>query len=671
MSHVSFTLDGLAMAAHAGETILQSAKRAGVEIPSLCYKEGYRVDGNCRACVVEIEGERALAASCCRQPTEGMSIRATSDRARHSQRLVLEMLLADMPDQGKSPYAPDSELDYWTNKLNVRKPRFAMRAQPGADLSNPAISVNLDACIQCTRCVRACREEQVNDVIGYAFRGRQSEIVFDLGDAMGASSCVSCGECVQACPTGALTPTGESPTVSADRHVESACPYCGVGCLLTYNIKDNQILSVNGRDGPANKSRLCVKGRYGFDYVHHSERLTTPLIRRDGIAKTEAFIPHSQMDQYFRPVSWEEALDSTSSGLITIRDDNGANALAGLGSAKGSNEEAYLFQKLIRTGFGTNNVDHCTRLCHASSVAALMETIGSGAVSNQVADVLEAEVIILIGARPTINHPVAATFMKNAVKAGKTLIYMDPYSSDLSRHATHFLQFRADTDVPMLNALMHVIIEEGLHDEAYIKRHTDGFEALSTAVQDYSPEKVAPICGIAADQLRDIARMYATSKASMIFWGMGISQHIHGTDNARCLISLALMTGQVGRPGTGLHPLRGQNNVQGASDMGLIPMVYPDYQPVTDGSVRERFESLWDAPLDPKPGLTVVEIIQAIHAGSVKGMYVMGENPAMSDPNLNHARQALSRLQHLVVQDIFFTETAGFADVILPASAEV
>jgi formate dehydrogenase major subunit len=318
---------------------------------------------------------------------------------------------------------------------------------------------------------------------------------------------------------------------------------------------------------------------------------------------------------------------------------------------------------------GTNNVDHCTRLCHASSVAALLGAIGSGAVSNPVADVADADVIVVIGARPTVNHPVAATFMKNAVKAGKTLIVMDPYRHALARHATHFLQFRPDTDVPMLNSLLHTIIRENLYNHEFGRTRTDGFEALRESVRDFDPERVAPLCGIDAGTLRTVARRYATARSAIIFWGMGISQHIHGTDNARCLISLALLTGQIGRPGTGLHPLRGQNNVQGASDVGLIPMVFPDYQPVTDPSARARFSRLWHHPLDPRPGLTVVEIMDAIHAGTIRGMYIMGENPAMSDPDLNHAREALARLEHLVVQDIFMTETAGYADVVLPASA--
>ena len=664
-----FTLNGREIEALSHETILQVAQRVGIDIPYLCYQEGYRPDGNCRACMVEIKGERILAPACVRIATKGMEVNSDNERALHSQRMVLELLLSDMPDQGISPYTPNSELDHWIKQLGVGRPRFPQREQPHDDLSNPGIAVNLDACIQCTRCVRACREEQVNDVIGYAFRGPHSKIVFDLDDPMGESTCVTCGECVQACPTGALMPANEVGLVEPDTKIESVCPYCGVGCLLTFNVKDNHILYIDGRDGPSNQSRLCVKGRYGFDYVHHPDRLTKPLMRRDGIPKTPALIDPRDIDKYFREVSWDEALDFAAVGLRRIKDEKGPQALAGFGSAKGSNEEAYLFQKLVRTGFGTNNVDHCTRLCHASSVAAMLETIGSGAVSNQVADVAAAEVIVVIGARPTVNHPVAATFIKNAAQAGKTLIVIDPYRYELARHADYYLQMRPDTDVALLNAMMHTIIYEGLQNDAYIAKYTEGYEDLKRCVEAYTAEKVAPLSGIPAETIKEVARRYAKSKGSMIFWGMGISQHIHGTDNARCLISLALMTGQIGRPGTGLHPLRGQNNVQGASDVGLIPMFYPDYQAVDDPAIQGKFEKFWDTQLDPDVGLTVVEIIDAIHAGELHGMYIMGENPAMSDPNLTHAREAAAKLQHLVVQDIFFTETCSFADVILPASA--
>jgi formate dehydrogenase major subunit len=677
---VKFTLNGREVHALEGETILQAAKRVGVEIPHLCYKEGYRADGNCRACVVEVKGERVLAPSCCSKPSEGMEVKSDSERAVQSQKMVVELLLSDMPPPSSSPaggggkgwgspYSPNSELDQWARHLGVVESRFPGRHQPKADLSNPAIAVNLDACIQCTRCVRACREEQVNDVIGYAFRGAHAKIVFDLDDPMGQSTCVTCGECVQACPTGALMPARNVGLIPPDKQVNSTCPYCGVGCLLTLNVKDNKILYVDGRDGPANHSRLCVKGRYGFDYVHNPLRLAKPMIRKAGMAKTPALIPVDKMNDYFREASWEEALDFAAAGLRKIRDEKGPKALAGFGSAKGSNEEAYLFQKLVRTAFGTNNVDHCTRLCHASSVAALLEGIGSAAVSNQVADGTDADVIVIIGSRPSVNHPVAATFMKNAAKHGKKLIVIGPMVSELARYATHALQIRPASDVALLNAMMNVIVTEGLQNDAYIAQYTEGFETLRKKVLAYTPERIAPICGIPAETIREVARLYATAERSIIFWGMGISQHIHGTDNSRCLIALALMTGQIGRPSTGLHPLRGQNNVQGASDVGLIPMVYPDYQRVDNPAVQAKFEELWGARLNPKPGLTVVEIMHAIHDGKLFGMYVEGENPAMSDPNLNHAREALSMLDHLVVQDIFFTETASYADVILPASA--
>jgi len=664
---VSFTLNDQPVTATSGETILQAARRNGVDIPHLCYADGLATAGNCRACMVEIDGERVLAPSCCRAPTEGMKVSSINDRARRSQSLVLELLRGEV---GEASHTNESELDHWCDQYDLAQSRFGGRHQPKGDLSHPAIAVNMESCIQCTRCVRACREEQNNDVIGLAFRGAHAQIVFDLGDDMGASSCVGCGECVQACPTGALMPAGEVGLKQIDKKVDSVCPYCGVGCLLTYHVKDNEIQYVTGRNGPANKGRLCVKGRYGFDYVSHPDRLTQPMIRKEGVPKgLNDFFDPTDPSKMFRPATWDEALDHAAQGLKAIKDSSGPKGLAGFGSAKGSNEEAYLFQKLVRTGFGTNNVDHCTRLCHASSVAALLEGIGSGAVSNQVEDAAHAEVIVVIGANPTGNHPVAATFIKNAARRGATLIVMDPRRTELARHAKHFLQFKADTDVALLNAMIHTIIDENLVDGEFIASRTNNFEELKERVKDFSPEEMAPICGIEADVIRACARAYATSKASIIFWGMGISQHVHGTDNARCLIALSLMTGQIGRPGTGLHPLRGQNNVQGASDAGLIPMMFPDYRRVDNTEASEFFSKYWHTELDPNPGLTVVEIMDKAYEGEIRGMYIMGENPAMSDPDLNHSRAGLAALDHMVLQDIFLTETAAFADVLLPASA--
>ena len=691
----SFTivLDDQEVTAYPGETLWQVAKRAGESIPHLCFKDapGYRADGNCRACMVEVEGERVLAASCIREAKPGMVVRsAHSPRAIQARETVLELLMADQPSRAQSP---DRSSHFWevADQLAVDEaavkswlpPRrkaavshaAAMPTVSQPDTSHPAMHVNLDACITCNLCVRACREVQSNDVIGMAQRGAAATVVFDFADSMGQSTCVGCGECVQACPTGALMPAtvvnaaGQGDSQS-QRQVDSVCPYCGVGCQLTYHINDDALAYVEGRNGPANQNRLCVKGRFGFDYVSHPTRLTKPLIRLPGIPKAldSTFDPANPFS-YFREANWDEALEIAAGGLMAIKQAQGPKALAGFGSAKCSNEEAWLFQKLVRTGFGSNNVDHCTRLCHASSVAALMECLGSGAVTASFMQALEADVVILTGCNPAVNHPVAATFFKQAAKRGTEIIILDPRGQSLDAYASMSVRFTPGADVSLFNALLHVIIEEGLYNQAYIDAHTEGFEALKQSVAHSTPEAMSALCGVAPDTIREVARRYANAEKAMIFWGMGISQHTHGTDNARCLISLALACGHTGRPGTGLHPLRGQNNVQGASDAGLIPMVLPDYQPVGDSQLRAAFEELWNTPLSDEPGLTVVEVMNAIHAGEVRGMYIVGENPAMSDPDLTHARAALGKLEHLVVQDLFITETAQFADVILPASA--
>ncbi|MFL6798646.1 MAG: formate dehydrogenase subunit alpha [Xanthobacteraceae bacterium] len=674
----TFFIDDHEIEIRPGETIFRAARRRGVKLPHLCFspKPGYRPDGNCRVCMVEVEGERVLAASCIRMPSPGMKVRTQTDRATSARRMVLELLMTDQPPRDAA-HDPASEFWSTAERQKVTASRFPRRATPVADRSHPAMAVNLDACIQCNLCVRACREVQVNDVIGMAGRGHNEKIVFDFDDPMGQSTCVACGECVQACPTGALMPASlvdeanvRTPAHFPDREVNSVCPYCGVGCQLTYHIKDDKLLYVSGRNGPANQNRLCVKGRFGFDYVSHPHRLTQPLIRKDGVPKhAQDMVDPANPWTHFRPATWEEALERAASGLKGICDRDGPQALAGFGSAKASNEEAYLFQKLVRAGFGTNNVDHCTRLCHASSVAALLETIGSAAVTATFNECMSSDVIIVIGANPTENHPVAATFFKQAVKRGAQLIVMDPRGQALKRHATHMLQFKPGADVAMLNGILNTIVTERLYDRQYVEAQTSNFAAFAEHIKEFTPEEMAPICGVPAETLRAVARSYARARSAIIFWGMGVSQHVHGTDNARCLIALALICGQVGRPGTGLHPLRGQNNVQGASDAGLVPMFFPDYRSVENPEFRGIVENAWGTKLDPKRGLTVVEIMDAVHADIIKGMYIMGENPAMSDPDLNHARQALAHLAHLVVQDIFLTETAFHADVILPASA--
>ncbi|MBT8153912.1 formate dehydrogenase subunit alpha [Epibacterium ulvae] len=676
---ITFTLDGKEVTAEAGLTIWEVANGRGLKIPHLCHKPapGYRPDGNCRACMVEIEGERTLAASCIREPAEGMVVTTNSARAEGARKMVMELLVTDQPAQ-EDAHDKSSHLWEMADLNGVSESRFPTLDKgriPLLDDSHVAMSVNLDACISCNLCVRACREVQVNDVIGMAGRGHDAYPTFDIADPMGASSCVACGECVQACPTGALLP---ATVVDADQRgdskdydsvTESVCPFCGVGCKVSLKVKDGKVKYVEGINGPANEGRLCVKGRFGFDYIHHPHRLTKPLIRRADAPPKGLNVDPGNLDTHFREATWDEALDLAAKGFMDLRADD-PKAVAGFGSAKCTNEEAYLFQKFIRQGFGHNNVDHCTRLCHASSVTALIENIGSGGVTASFNDIKDADVAIIIGANPIENHPVAATYFKQFTKRGGKLIVMDPRGVGLRRFADEMLQFRPGADVAMLNAIMHVIVEEELYDSQYIHRWTENWQAEKDHLRQFSPEAMSEICGVSAEQLRRVARLFATADAGMIFWGMGVSQHIHGTDNSRCLISLALMTGNVGRPGTGLHPLRGQNNVQGASDAGLIPMFLPDYQTVTSDEVRKSFTDLWGSEdFSAEKGLTVTEIVDEAYAGKIRGMYIMGENPAMSDPDADHARAAFANLDLMVVQDIFLTETANYADIILPASA--
>ncbi len=677
--NTNFYLNGNKISARSDETIWEVAKKNGIDIPHLCHSGeiGYRSDGNCRACMVEIEGERNLVASCIRKPTEGMKVITNNSRSKKARNMVLELLLSDQPEK---EVAHDKSSHFWNMVENEgvscsRFPKIEKDCVPLLDNSHIAMSINLDACIQCNLCVRACREVQVNDVIGMSGRGKKAKIVFDQDDKMGESTCVGCGECVQACPTGALLPStivnesqiGDSKDF--DHETRSVCPFCGVGCQINIKVKDKKIKYIEGADGPANQQRLCVKGRFGYDYIQHKHRLTKPLIRKSTAPPKGLNVDIDNPLEHFREASWEEALELSASKLAKLHDKNN-KAIAGFGSAKCTNEEAYLFQKLIRQRFKHNNVDHCTRLCHASSVAALMENVGSAAVTATFNEIENAEVAIVIGANPTDNHPVAATYFKQFAKRGGKLIIMDPRGTAMKRYASHMVQFKPSTDVALLNSIMHVIVKEKLYDEQYIQAYTENWEVEKNHLLNFSPEKMSEICGIEVETIKDVARTFASAKSAMIFWGMGVSQHTHGTDNSRCLISLALMCGQVGRPGTGLHPLRGQNNVQGASDAGLIPMFLPDYQTVTDDGVRSSFSEIWKSEdFSSEKGLTVVEIMEAIHENVVEGMYILGENPAMSDPDLNHARNALAKLKFLVVQDLFITETANYADVILPAAA--
>ncbi len=711
---VSLTIDGKDVSVPEGTTIWEASRDAGIDIPVLCHDERYDPVGVCRMCVVDTGG-RAFAAACIRPCEEGMEVATSTPEVERSRAVLTELLTVDQPAREEDPKqttTADNELISLADQFSVGEVEdlFAGPAR-GTDHSNPVIAVDHDSCILCDRCVRACDDIQGNDVIGRSGKGYSTRIAFDLDDPMGESSCVTCGECVSACPTGAITNKAINNIPIQPREqldaVDTVCPYCGVGCALTYYVDRERggISFAEGRDQSlGSQGRLCVKGRYGWDYAASTQRLTKPLIRvessypkgalsqdvkaeadRDvarkgrsegkgkgdgkGGRKAGGLVPYEEVMPHFREASWEEALDLIASRLKGIHSEGGSGSIAGFGSAKCSNEEAYLFQKLIRAGFGSNNIDHCTRLCHASSVAALFEGVGSGAVSTTYGDVSNADVAIITGSNATANHPVASSFFKQARRNGTKIIYIDPRAGSVADHADVFAQLKPGTDVALYNGIMHEVIRLGLIDRQFIAGRTSNYDELARTVEAYPPELAAQISGVPVETIREIARLWGEAGAGVIYWGMGISQHTTGTDNARCLIAMCSITGNVGRPGTGLHPLRGQNNVQGASDAGLIPMFYPNYQPATHTPTRELFEKAWGTALNPENGLTVTEVIKSILDGGVRGMYMLGENPFLSDPNINKVRKALSQLDFLVVQDIFLTETAEFADVILPASS--
>ena len=610
---ITFELDGKPVEADTGETIWQVAQRHGTKIPHLCWHPapGYRADGNCRACMVEVEGERVLAASCQRSAAAGMKVKTATERAKKSREMVFELLMADQPTRDTS-HDPKSAFWNWIDAMGVTPTsRFPRDDRPVADVTHSAIAVNLDACINCGLCVRACREVQANDVIGMAYRGHGSKVVFDFDQGMGNSTCVACGECVQVCPTGALMEKSLLDVAGKrvnfeTKSVDTLCPYCGVGCQTTAHVKDNKILYVDGRDGPANNNRLCVKGRFGFDYIHHPDRLTKPLIRRDGVPKDANMqIRRDEVDKYFREATWEEALAKAASALKTIHQRDGGKAIAGFGSAKGSNEEAYLFQKLIRQGFGTNNVDHCTRLCHASSVAALMEGVNSGAVTAPFTAAKDADCIIVIGARPAENHPVAATFLKNAAKRGAKMIVMDPRGQNqgIARYAQPHaaVQARPRRRPAQRHAQHHHRRGHGRYPvRAGAHRGLRGAEGQGEGLHARSD----------GAGVRHPGGYHPRGRAALR--ALGALDHLlghghlpaHARHRQRALPDRAGAGDRPGRPARapGLHPLRGQNNVQGASDAGLIPMVFPDYKSVEDPQIRGMYEEFWGVTLPPQEG---------------------------------------------------------------------
>ncbi len=662
MSEVTLSIDGQEVRAPAGVTILEAARSAGIDIPHLCYDPelGLPPSGACRLCVVEVEGAKTLVASCCHPAAPGMVVRTDTERVVGARRTVLDLLLSDHPhDCLTCEKAGDCALQEYAYEFGLKEPEFTgepVKVEPVQD--GPAIVYDRSKCILCGRCVEVCHEVQVTGAIDFQGRGFDTTIGLPPGLPRDESVCVECGNCIDVCPVGALSFAGAQ---GAGRdwdfeRVATTCPYCGCGCTLVLYIRDGRVVKITGAPGlRVSDGLLCVKGRFGFDFVHHEERLTQPLIRRDG---------------ELQPAGWDEALDLVAKRLTELKEEFGADALGGLSSAKCTNEENFIMQKFMRAVLGTNNVDHCARLCHASTVAGLARAFGSGAMTNAIEDFDVADCVFVIGSNTTECHPIIGAAIKRAVvHRGVPLIVADPRAIELTEFSQVHLRQKSGTDVALINAMMHVILKEGLEDKAYITERTEGFEDLRKAVGPYTPEFAEKITGVPADDIVRASRLYASAPAASIVYSMGITQHTTGTDNVLSLANLAMLTGNVGKPGAGVNPLRGQNNVQGACDLGALPNVFSGYQKVDDDEVRAKFEAAWGVSLPPQPGLTVVEMVNAADDGTLKGLYIMGENPMLSDPDINHVEEALKNLDFLVVQDIFLTETAQLADVVLPAAS--
>lgn len=665
---VNIIIDGKKIKAPEEANLLQVAKDNGINIPSLCYHKKLSPTGACRLCVVKIKDVNGLVMSCTVTVKEGMKITAFDNELEETRKHTLDYLLAEHNDHDDGTY--NDELRDWVKhyKLddpqNRKYPNIFRELNYKIDDSSPILTYDASKCIKCFRCIKACDEVQGKNVLSFSERGITSYIIAGF-DQWNESECDGCGECVQLCPTGALVEKphrGEIQIEKIEKTVKTTCPYCGVGCQLELFVQDGKIVRSNGVEGVwPNDGRLCVKGRFGYDYVHSPERLAKPLVKRNG---------------KFEEASWDEALDLIARKFTEIKEKYGNDALAGYASAKCTNEDNYLFQKFIRVVFGTNNIDYCTRLCHASTVTAMLKSVGDGAGSNSIQDFATTDCLFVTGNNMIETHPVTATYVKNGHYAGKKLIICDPKWTPLVKYADIWLQPRLGTDVALLNGMIKFIIKENLIDKEFIEKRIDGgmdaFEELKQLVEKYTPEKTEEITSVPKEKMMAAARLYATSETSMIATGMGMSQQVTGTNNVFALINMMLITGQIGKERAGIDPPRGQNNVQGATDVGCSPIIYPGYIPVTDDDNRKRVAKLWNVDyenLSAKPGLTTVEIMHAAYDDKIKGMFIMGENPMVTDPDLNHTEQALKKLDFLVVQDIFPTETTPYADVILPASS--
>jgi len=675
---VELQVDGRRLDAPAGALLIDVAAEAGIAIPSLCHQRELVPSGNCRLCMVEIDGWRTEAPACTTRVTAGMRVRTESPRIAATRRSALELVLSRYHDPDWGRHArPENEFEMWCRHYDARVPDSVR--EPGARSADqdphPFIRVDLNRCILCTRCVRACGELQARHVWGVAGRGDSTMVAAGLGGTMIEARCESCGACAAFCPTGAIEDRAAEPAGTPDKLVTTTCSYCGVGCSFDLAVRDSRVVRVvSNAYAPVNGMHLCVKGRYGWDFLHHAERLTRPLVRRELLEgrPRAADAPRGE----WVPVSWDTALDLVAAKLESVRHESGADAVAFLASAKCTNEENYLIQKLARQVVGTHNVDHCARLCHASTVAGLLLALGSGAMSNTMRDVAEeASAIFVIGSNTTEQHPVFGTMLRRAAeRRGAKIVVADPRRIELCEFATLHLQHRPGTDIALVNGLLHLIFANGWEDRDFIAARTEGVEALKTLVQAYTPARVAAITGVPEGDLRAAAQLLATEKPMAVIWAMGITQHTTGVPNVLALANLQLALGNFGKPGAGVNPLRGQNNVQGACDMGGLPNVYPGYQPVGDAAARDKFARAWalsdGGPVQgERPGLTVTEMIGAAGERHLRALVIVGENPALTDPDLNHVRAALGAAEFVVLQEILPSATAEFADVLLPAAA--
>ncbi len=664
---VTISIDNKTIKAEEGSNLLQVARSNGINIPGLCYHQKLTPTGACRLCLVKIEGMRGLVASCTVKVTEGLKVTAFDEELEETRKFLIDYLLSEHNDYYDGTYNDELRELMLRYKLDKKENRFFKPVWQKFDFrtenSSPVLSYEPTKCIKCFRCIKACDEVQGKNVLSFTDRGIHSYIIAGAG-VWGESECDGCGECIQLCPTGAIVEKPNRDFIKLDKiekKVQTTCPYCGVGCQIELLVQNGKIVRSNGVEGVSpNDGRLCVKGRFGYEFVQGSDRLTTPLIKRNG---------------KFEEASWDEALDLIATKFNEIKGKYGSDSLAGYASAKCTNEDNYLFQKFIRTVFGTNNIDYCTRLCHASTVTAMIKAIGDGAGSNPIEDFENVDCLFVTGNNIIDTHPITATYVKQGAAKGQKIIVVDPKWTPLVRYATVWLQPKLGTDVALLNGLVHIIIKNKWVNTSFINQRVEGgmeaFALLEELTQKYTPKYVEEITSIPAEKLELAARLYATSATSMIATGMGMSQQVTGTHNVFCLINMMLITGQVGREMCGINPPRGQNNVQGATDVGCSPSNLPGYIPVINDENRKKVATVWGVPfeeLSPKPGLTTVEIMQAAHDGKIKGIYIMGENPMISDPNLNHTEEAFKRMDFVVVQDIFHTETTQFADVVLPAS---